>query len=290
MTNWKGILVFLFSMLTSQAFPQSYNFRTFSSEDGLAQSYVYSIVQDVHGYLWIGTGNGLSRYNGFKFENFSTGDSLPDDIITCGISDGDCLWFGQWNGRLSFFNGKKFHTVNIPKSDLSPVTHFAKSPDGQIWVSTYSNGLLKLSIDTGVIKHYLFKEMTIIISFDFINPNELLVGTNTGLLYCRLKESGEVEIIRSVLEIPESKVTCIQKMKSKPGFYIATENDGIFQLTYNDNLFNVKKIIADTDFDFSGIQDIYEDSQSNLWLCSYGNGLIRMNYSDSGELTKTSFL
>ena len=289
MTNWKGILVFLFSMLTSRAFPQSYNFRTFSSEDGLAQSYVYSIVQDVHGYLWIGTGNGLSRYNGLKFENFSTGDSLPDDIITCGISDGDCLWFGQWNGRLSFFNGKKFHTVNIPKSDLSPVTHFAKSPDGQIWVSTYSNGLLKLSIDTGVIKHYLFKEMTIIISFDFINPNELLVGTNTGLLYCRLKESGEVEIIRSVLEIPESKVTCIQKMKSKPGFYIATENDGIFQLTYNDNLFNVKKIIADTDFDFSGIQDIYEDSQSNLWLCSKVNGLIRMNYSDSGELTKTSF-
>jgi ligand-binding sensor domain-containing protein/serine phosphatase RsbU (regulator of sigma subunit) len=289
MTNWKGILVFLFSMLTSPAFSQSYIFRTFSSEDGLAQSFVYSIIQDVHGYLWVGTGNGLSRYNGLKFENFSTGDSLPDNFITCGISDGDWLWFGHWNGRLSYFDGKKFIAVNKTQPDLSPITHFAKSPDGQIWVSTYSVGLLKLNKDTAAFKHYLFKDKTIILSFAFINNSELLVGTNTGLLYCRLKESGEIEIIRSVLEIPESKITCIQKMRNISGFYIATENDGIFQLTYNDNLFKVKKLIVDTDFDFSGIQDIYEDSQSNLWLCSKGNGLIRMNYSASGELTKPFF-
>ena len=240
----------------------------------------------MHGYLWVGTENGLFRYNGFKFENYTTSDSLADNFITCGISDGECLWFGHWNGRLSYFNGKKFIAVNIPQPDLSPITHFAKSPDGQIWVSTYSDGLLKLSKDTGVIKHYLFKDQTIIISFDFLGDNELLVGTNTGLLYCRLKESGEIEIIRPVSEIPESKITCIQKMRNKSGFYIATENDGIFQLTNEDNLFKVSKIIADPDFDFTGIQDIYEDSQSNLWLCSKGNGLIKMSYSASGELTK----
>ena len=55
-------------------------------------------------------------------------------------------------------------------------------------------------------------------------------------------------------------------MRNKSGFYIATENDGIFQLTYEDNLFKVLKIIADPDFDFTGIQYLYEDSQSNLWL------------------------
>jgi ligand-binding sensor domain-containing protein/serine phosphatase RsbU (regulator of sigma subunit) len=289
MINWKGILFFFFSILTSHAFAQGYNFRNFNSEDGLTQSYIYSIIQDIHGYLWIGTDNGLFRYNGLKFENYTTSDSLADNFITCGISDKECQWFGHWNGRLSYFNGKKFHSVNIPRSDLSPVTHFAKSPDNKIWVSTYSSGLVKLSIDTGVIKQYLFKDITIIISFDFITDNELLVGTNTGLLHCRLKESGEVEIIRPVLDIPESKVTCIQKMRNKPGFYIATENDGIFQLTYNDSQFKVKKLIANTDFDFTDIQEIYQDSQSDLWLCSKGNGLIRMSYSESGELTKIIF-
>ena len=82
-----------------------------------------------------------------------------------------------------------------------------------------------------MVKHYLFKDQTFILSFEFLDDNELLIGTNTGLLYCRLKESDEIEIIRPVAEIPESKITCIQKMRNNSGFYIATENDGIFQFT-----------------------------------------------------------
>jgi Two component regulator propeller./Stage II sporulation protein E (SpoIIE)./Y_Y_Y domain. len=288
MRYWKGILLLFFSVLANHAFPQSYNFRNFNSEDGLAQSYVYSIIQDMHGYLWIGTGNGLSRYNGFSFDNFEKNDSLAD-IITCSICDSDGLWFGHMNGRLSYYNGKKFQPVNIPQTDVSPVTHFAKSPDGRIWVSTYSDGILELDKGAGVVKRYLFKDQVFIISFDFLGDSELLVGTNTGLLDCRLKEPGEIEIIRPVSEIPESKVMCIQKMRNNSGFFIATENDGLFQLTDEDNLFKVSKIITDPDFDLTGIQDIYEDSQSNLWLCSRGNGLIKMIYSKSGELTKISY-
>jgi ligand-binding sensor domain-containing protein len=113
--NLEGILFFFFSILTSHAFSQDYNFRNFNSEDGLAQSYVYSIIQDVHGYLWVGIGNGVSRYNGFKFENYLNSDSSADNVITCSISDGECLWFGHYNGGLSYFNGKKFHEVNIWK-------------------------------------------------------------------------------------------------------------------------------------------------------------------------------
>ncbi len=287
--NWKGILFFFFSVLANPAIPQNYNLRNFNSEEGLAQSYVYSITQDVKGYLWVGTGNGLSRYNGFIFENYTTKDSLADNFITCGIRDGENMWFGHMNGRLSYFNGKKFHVVNMPQPDLSPVTHFAKSPDGQIWVSTSSDGLLKLDKETGVIKHNLFKDQVFIISFDFLNDSELLVGTNTGLLYCRLEDSGEIEIIRPVAEIPESKVMCIQKMRNKSGFYIATENDGLFRLINEGSLFKVSKIIADPDFNFNGIQDIYEDSQSNLWLGSFGNGLIKMIYSSTGEFTKINY-
>jgi ligand-binding sensor domain-containing protein len=285
----KGILLFFFLVLTSQLFPQDYNFRNFKTEDGLSQSYIYSILQDVHGYLWIGTGNGLSRYNGFIFENYTTSDSLADNFITCAISDGESMWFGHINGRLSYYDGKKFHPVNILQSNLSPVTHFTKSPDKQIWLSTYSDGLLKLDKGTGVVKHNMFNDQIFITSFEFLNDSELLVGTNTGLLFCRLKEPGEIEIIRTVAEIPESKITSIQKMKNNSGFYITTENDGLFRLISEDNLIKVSKIIADQDSDFTGIQDIFEDSQSNLWICSFGNGLIKMNYSASGELTKINY-
>jgi ligand-binding sensor domain-containing protein len=240
----------------------------------------------VHGYLWVGTGNGLSRYNGFEFETYPTSDSLANSYITCSISDDEGLWFGHSNGGLSYFNGKKYNVVNIHPLNQSPVTHFAKSSDGRIWASTYTDGLLKLSRDTGAVRHYLFKDQTIITSFEFLDDRELLVGTNTGLILCRLGESAEFEIIRRISEIPESKITCIQKMLNKPFFYIATENDGIFEINNENNLVKVLKIIAYPDADFTGIQYIYKDNQSDLWLGSFGNGLIKITYSALGDLKK----
>lgn len=285
----KVILFSLLLVITPNVFSQDYNFRNFNSEDGLAQSFVYSIIQDAHGYLWVGTGNGVSRYNGFKFENYLNSDSSADNVITCSISDGEYLWFGHMNGTLSCFNGKKFQKINIPQSNVSGLTHFAKSPDGIIWVSTYSDGLLKLTKDSGVIKHNLFKDQTIVLSFDFINESDVLVGSNTGLLYCRLNVSGEIEIISHVSEIPKSKITGILKKKDKSGFYIATENDGLFKLKFNGNNFQVSEITAGKGSVFTGIQDIYEDSQSNIWLSSFGNGLIKMSYSSKGELIKINY-
>jgi ligand-binding sensor domain-containing protein/serine phosphatase RsbU (regulator of sigma subunit) len=243
----------------------------------------------VHGYLWVGTGNGLSRYNGFIFGNYPASDSLAERFITCSINDGEGLWFGSYNGELFYFDGKKNHAVNLGGLNLSPVTQFAKGTDNAIWASTYSEGLLTLDKDSGLVKHSFFNEQIIIISFGFLDDSEILVGTNSGLLFCKLSASGEIEIIRHISEIPESKVTCIQKMRNGSGFYIATENDGIFQLTYKENLFKVLKIMEGQSSDFKGIQYLYEDSQSDLWLCSFGKGLIKMSFSSTGELKNINF-
>jgi ligand-binding sensor domain-containing protein/serine phosphatase RsbU (regulator of sigma subunit) len=284
--NWKVKLLFILLAISVNAYPQDYNFRNFNTEDGLSQSFVYSITQDVHGYLWVGTGNGLSRFNGFTFETYLTSDSLANSFITSSISDGEGLWFGHNNGGLSYFNGKKYYPIKIHSSNHSPLTHFAKSPDGLLWASTYSDGLMKLSKDTGAVKNYLFKNQIFIISFEFLGENELLVGTNTGLVLCRLGEPGEIKIIRRISEIPDSKITCIQKMPGASLFYIATENDGIYKISTENNLFKVLKIFADPHSEFTGIQYLYIDSNSNLWLGSFGKGLIKMTYSASGDLKK----
>ncbi len=95
-----------------KAYSQNYRFLSFKSEKELSQPYVYSILQDSNGYLWIGTGNGLSQYDGFKFENYTVHDSLADDFITCSILSGNDLWFGHMNGGISYYHKKKFSKVN----------------------------------------------------------------------------------------------------------------------------------------------------------------------------------
>ena len=216
--NCKGILLLSFSVLTQHAFSQDYNFRNFSSEEGLLRPYVYSITQDTLGYLWVGTDEGLLRYNGFIFEHYTTNDSMAYNFVTSSIRFGGGLWFGHMNGRLSFYNGKKFNPVIYPGRNLSPITHFAKSPDGEIWMSTLSDGLFKLDKDKIVFESKIFKDQQFIHSFDFLNDNELLVGTGSGLILCNLKKIHEIEIIRRVIEIPESKVTGIKKMRKGYGF------------------------------------------------------------------------
>lgn len=280
------ILFLFFLVLVSKSFSQSYNYRTFTSEDGLAQSFVYSIIQDNNGYLWIGTDNGLSRYNGFVFEDFTTKDSLADNFITCSITDRDGLWFGHRNGRLSYYNGRNFRPFDIPGAVGSPVTHFVKRSDGRIWVSIYSGSLLRLSSDTGSMKKFLFKDQISILTFDFTSNGELLVATNSGLLLCRLTDTGEVEIVRKVTEIPESKVTSIEKMRNNQGFFIATEDDGIYRLTDKDNLLTISKINVDKDFEFIKIQHIIQDSHSDLWVGTFGMGLIKIMNPASGDPAK----
>lgn len=275
--------------LTIHSFSQEYNFTNFSIEEGLPQSYVYSITQDEQGYLWIGTGNGLSRYNGFKFENYTANDSLADNFVTCGISDGTGMWFGHINGGLSYFDGKKINRVIIHQSNVNRLTHFAKSPEGHVWVSSYSGGMLKLLKDSGAVYFESFKDPEIINTFIFINESDVLIGTNRGLIFCRLKSSGNIEIIRNFKEIPEAKITSILKIRNGSGFYVATENDGIYQLGYKNNNFGSSGKIAASVPELVSVEDIYEDNISNLWLSTFGKGIIRLTNKGNGEFSTIAY-
>jgi len=85
---FKILLMICLSLSGGKIVSQNYRFLSFKSEKELPQPYVYSILQDLHGFLWIGTGSGLSMYNGFEFENYSVNDSLADNFITSAISSG----------------------------------------------------------------------------------------------------------------------------------------------------------------------------------------------------------
>ena len=71
-------LLFLASIFYSQTPPYFH----YSSSDGLASSTVFHMVQDKKGYLWFGTLNGLSRFDGTRFINYKAKDGLNSNSIT----------------------------------------------------------------------------------------------------------------------------------------------------------------------------------------------------------------
>jgi ligand-binding sensor domain-containing protein len=61
---------------------QTYRFKNYGIDNKIPNGFIYTLNQDNNGYLWIGTGNGLSKFDGFDFYNIEFPDSLPDRYPT----------------------------------------------------------------------------------------------------------------------------------------------------------------------------------------------------------------
>src|ERR1035437_347588 len=160
----KLALFFLFISLS--AYSQTYSFDNYTVQSGIVQSNVAAIVQDNNGDVWLGTGSGVSRFNGKTVQNYSTDDGLADNNVTAMLLDNTgTIWFAHANGALSKYDGKKFEAV---KSDFLPKDKniFALHQDkqGRLWICTAQFGALAIKnphrdlTDKNNFLHYASKD------------------------------------------------------------------------------------------------------------------------------------
>jgi signal transduction histidine kinase/ligand-binding sensor domain-containing protein len=95
--------------------------QAWSTEEGLPQSSVHSIVQTQDGYLWVGTEGGLVRFDGVTFQTFdrSHQPAFTSDDVCCLASNGAGLWIGTAEGLLLLKNGQ-FHRYGTDEGLASP--------------------------------------------------------------------------------------------------------------------------------------------------------------------------
>jgi PAS domain S-box-containing protein len=137
-----------------------------SVEQGLSQSSVNCLLQDRQGFVWIGTQEGLNRYDGSRFVVFrSTGRdpaSLSDSYITRLFEDAEGrLWVGTQGGGLNRLDRATGRVERIAPSakgqGLSPATgiqSLAEDKAGRLWVGTWGEGLVRYTPATGAIVVY----------------------------------------------------------------------------------------------------------------------------------------
>lgn len=115
--------------------------QEYGLEQGLRNLSVWSICQDRRGFLWVGTEDGLHRYDGKRFEVFTRG--LPSDQVLSLLANADgALWVGTYRG-LARWEGTRFITVGAELPELTgPIHAMAFGVDGALWVGT-AKGLLR---------------------------------------------------------------------------------------------------------------------------------------------------
>ncbi|PKQ61466.1 hypothetical protein BZG01_19280 [Labilibaculum manganireducens] len=257
-------------------FSQENRFINYSVNDGLAQAYVYNITQDAKGNLWIGTGNGLSKYDGYTFKNYTEQDSLGGNFITCSLKTSKGLWFGHLNGRVSFYDGVSFrYYIN----ETSSIADIEQDSEANIWIASQNKGFFKLRSETFKNKSYQNSFTQPVFTFKFIGKDKLLVGTSEGVKLCQITKNNEIEVKNDILEIPHNKVVDIIQSQLNDQLYILTENEGLYQIKLDSSNYKVHKIAGN--YEFSRAQNLFEDKQRNLWVTSLNSGIYKLKISQN---------
>lgn len=109
---WVITFMFLFHL---KGISQQYNFRNYTTRNGLSASVVNQSYQDSKGFIWFATTKGVSRFNGKTFQNYSTKQGLVSDDVTYITEDKNHhIWIATIAG-VSEFNGIRFK--NFTKKD-----------------------------------------------------------------------------------------------------------------------------------------------------------------------------
>ncbi|SDH18892.1 hybrid sensor histidine kinase/response regulator [Mucilaginibacter gossypii] len=243
------LLVLMFITRPVKAQKPVLNFSILTSSDGLSQNSVQCLLKDSYGFLWVGTQNGLNKYDGYTFMVYRhrAGDnhSINANGINCLAEDHEGnIWIGTRLGGLSKFDRKlnTFTNYRHDPRDASSLSNdnvncILEDNDQQIWVGT-EDGLNRLNFGTGRFDRFSGKSG---LSSNWIT---CLFQGKDGLLW----------------------------VGTDFGLNLYHSRAGSFSF-YRHHQYNSNSISDNT------ITRINTDFRGNLWIATY-NGLNRLNEKD----------
>lgn len=274
----------------------------FNVNNGLNSNHVYSVIQDKHGNIWIGTEKGLSMYDGKKFNSYSRKDGLCDDfILRIAESPNNCIWFSGYNNTVCFYNQNHFQSIDIPQNILKnsnfkfPVTDF-KFLGEQTVLFIGSSGIIQFNTKTkefSEIKLEL-KASAVInskISYAFLNstcPNDLCsekllyndvefdLERNTSHTFQYTKEGDiEVLLISNRLFVFRNKTLFKQIDAEAELWGVEILDQHIIYSNKNGEVYVMdakgeSKIIFENKY----VSRFFKDQIAGVWMATLGNGLI----------------
>jgi ligand-binding sensor domain-containing protein len=235
---------------------------------GLPQNSLLAIAQTADGYLWLGTEEGLARFDGVRFTVFdrSTSPALPSPnaMALLAARDGR-LWVGTYGGGLIVFDGKRFKAFG-PQEGLAGGSVFALAEDAQggLWVGT-DRGLSRLQGER-LVSIPIERAGMGVKSLLWDSQGSLWVATDQGLTRAR---PGPPRRYSEQDGLPQANITGLHE-DGQGVLWVATgrglarrEGDRFVTYTPRDGL-------AD---DF--VSAVTSDAQGALWIGTNG-GLQRM--------------
>ncbi|MFV0365610.1 MAG: two-component regulator propeller domain-containing protein [Mangrovibacterium sp.] len=274
--KFNALLVTLFLIILSTTSVFGDTQKLFDSQYGLSNSLINGICQDQTGFLWIATEDGLNRFDGNTFKNYSRSEEkyqLDANFITSILTNksGE-LWIGtintiqRYNPQGNYFETLLFdHKLNL--STAPYISDIKQSTDGTIWIASSSYGLLQYDNKTERIKlldNINNKIKTKNIKTLFVdNDDNIWIGTVERGIYCYNPKTLELTSIPSLINFDISS--------------IAELNDAVYCTSLSGGVFKINKATKEASPIKQGnkvaCKTVFVDSRNRIWVGTDGNGL-----------------
>ncbi|MBK7380182.1 MAG: GHKL domain-containing protein [Ignavibacteriales bacterium] len=312
------ILLVALSFIRLSAQSHSIRFKNLDIEQGLSQNMIRDLLQDTKGFMWIGTWDGLNRYDGYNFKVYKHIDGDSSSLITnkigCLLEDHKGrLWIGTFGGGLSLFNRDKesftnyVHNPNDRKSiSGDQILSLFEDSKQRIWVGIRNGGVALIEEENSKtandksIKFINFindpsnpKSIsgTGIMSITEDKSGSIWFGTNDGTLNKLIESNGKLEFIQFRSELKNNnnnQLEFVLEDNLHPGLlWISDYYNGViwFDTKSEKFIFDYPYTDLNKNIPLSEVQSIFFDSAGQYWLGTYAKGIYTFK---PGKDAKTS--
>lgn len=277
-------------------------FERLTAQQGLSENNVRTLLQDHQGFMWIGTQDGLNRYDGYGIRVFSfiPGDttSLSDNYITALYEDRQgVLWVGTNSGGLNRYDrrtGKFRQFLHNPQSSnaLSDATIYSILEDrqGMIWVGTKRGGLNRLDPRTGEITIFAPQpeDPNALPASEIWDLHEDATGSlwiTTGGGLVRMRGSDKMAKFETFKPEGASKIAFASLTEDHEGtLWLGSWGMGLFSFDKKTRVFTswLPSPGKPGGLSETVITGVVESAPGNYWISTYGGGLIRYQPGQGG--------
>ncbi|MBN1116907.1 MAG: hypothetical protein JXA77_06875 [Bacteroidales bacterium] len=242
------------------------SFLHYTTEDGLSSSEVINIAQDKKGFIWIGTEDGLNRFDSYNFKVYrkknNDSTSLSHNYISKLFTDSDGnLWIGTHQG-LCLYNSEfdSFSNFYFVEGDFghesNHISSIAENKNQKLFFGLQNGKLLEFDKKKGRLRELLMLESEIKFLF-FDSENNLWALSDSIYLF-----NSEIKLIKTIYN-PQVEYPYNNIVEDDDKFWISSQGGGLFW--YNKNTKElVRSFNYDTYEDFINI--IYKDKENNIWV------------------------
>jgi len=280
----KVSFAFIIFFLCISVFPQdneiNYVIDFITTKQGLSHNYVSGVVSDDLNIKWIGTENGITKFNGYDYEYIKPSDEfkglLNENIEVLFIDRESNLWIGTKSGGLSYFDIKKNKVKNYNylidlanEGDLR-ITALSQDTFGNIWIGTWKDGVFVIDIKNDKrLQHYTY----------FQQIYSIIQDHKKNMWFCSGNKLYKFDLLNKKDSIFNFRypITDILSDEKRNKVWIGSSNQDskLYRFNYDNN--SVEEIETGVTSNFS--KKLMLDKYNRIWIGTWGRGVYRSNES-----------